>query len=35
MTKRDPQRAQKLRTAVRHLLTRGQLTPGSQARLAE
>ena len=35
MAKRDPQRTEKLRIAVRYLLTRNGLTQGSQSRLAE
>ena len=35
MAKRDPHRTEKLRIAVRYLLDRGQLPPGSQTRLAE
>lgn len=35
MTKRDPNRTQKLRVAVRYLLERGELVQGSQSRLAE
>jgi DNA-directed RNA polymerase sigma subunit (sigma70/sigma32) len=35
MTKRDPQRTEKLRVAVRYLLERGSLVQGSQSRLAE
>ena len=35
MTKRDPQRTQKLRIAVRYLLERDCLAKGNQSRLAE
>lgn len=35
MAKRDPQRTEKLRTAVRYLLEHGTLQLGSQSRLAE
>ncbi len=35
MAKRDPHRTAKLRIAVRYLLDRGELPPGSQSRLAE
>lgn len=35
MAKRDPQRTEKLRIAVRYLLERGGLVQGSQSRLAE
>jgi hypothetical protein len=35
MAKRDPQRTEKLRIAVRYLLERDGLTQGSQSRLAE
>jgi hypothetical protein len=35
MAKRDPQRTEKLRVAVRYLLERGSLVQGSQSRLAE
>lgn len=35
MAKRDPNRTQKLRVAVRYLLERGELVQGSQSRLAE
>jgi DNA-directed RNA polymerase sigma subunit (sigma70/sigma32) len=35
MAKRDPQRTEKLRIAVRYLLERGDLVQGSQSRLAE
>lgn len=35
MAKRDPQRTEKLRIAVRYLLERGTLAQGSQSRLAE
>jgi len=35
MAKRDPQRTEKLRIAVRYLLDRGELPAGSQSRLAE
>lgn len=35
MAKRDPQRTEKLRTAVRYLLEHGTLQAGSQSRLAE
>jgi len=35
MAKRDPKRTEKLRIAVRYLLERGELAPGSQSRLAE
>jgi len=35
MTKRDPQRTQKLRIAVRYLLDRDCLAKGNQSRLAE
>lgn len=35
MAKRDPHRTEKLRIAVRYLLERGGLAPGSQSRLAE
>jgi DNA-directed RNA polymerase sigma subunit (sigma70/sigma32) len=35
MAKRDPHRTEKLRIAVRYLLDRGELPPGSQSRLAE
>jgi DNA-directed RNA polymerase sigma subunit (sigma70/sigma32) len=35
MAKRDPKRTEKLRIAVRYLLDRGELPPGSQSRLAE
>jgi len=35
MAKRDPQRTEKLRVAVRYLLERGTLVQGSQSRLAE
>jgi hypothetical protein len=35
MTKRDPQRTEKLRVAVRYLLEHGSLVQGSQSRLAE
>jgi DNA-directed RNA polymerase sigma subunit (sigma70/sigma32) len=35
MAKRDPQRTERLRKAVRYLLDRGELQAGSQSRLAE
>jgi hypothetical protein len=35
MAKRDPQRTEKLRIAVRYMLEHGTLQPGSQSRLAE
>lgn len=35
MTKRDPQRTEKLRIAVRYLLRQGDMVQGSQSRLAE
>ena len=35
MAKRDPQRTERLRKAVRYLLERGELPAGSQSRLAE
>ncbi len=35
MAKRDPQRTERLRTAVRYLLEHGTLEAGSQSRLAE
>ncbi|HXK33642.1 MAG TPA: hypothetical protein VNM91_06500 [Dehalococcoidia bacterium] len=35
MAKRDPQRTEKLRKAVRYMLEHGTLAPGSQSRLAE
>ena len=35
MAKRDPQRTDKLRIAVRYLLERGEMVQGSQSRLAE
>jgi DNA-directed RNA polymerase sigma subunit (sigma70/sigma32) len=35
MSKRDPQRTQKLRIAVRYLLERDCLAKGNQSRLAE
>lgn len=35
MSKRDPQRTEKLRTAIRYMLQRGTLVAGSQTRLAE
>lgn len=35
MAKRDPQRTEKLRRAVRYMLEQGTLAPGSQSRLAE
>ena len=35
MAKRDPQRTEKLRTAIRYMLEHGTLVPGSQTRLAE
>lgn len=35
MAKRDPQRTEKLRIAIRYLLKRDGLTQGSQSRLAE
>jgi hypothetical protein len=35
MAKRDPQRTEKLRVAVRYLLEHGSLVQGSQSRLAE
>ncbi len=35
MAKRDPERTEKLRIAVRYLLQRDGLTQGSQSRLAE
>lgn len=34
MAKRDPDRARRLRIAVRYLLERGGLAPGSQSQLA-
>ena len=35
MAKRDPQRTEKLRTAIRYMLEHETLAPGSQTRLAE
>lgn len=35
MAKRDPQRTEKLRTAVRYMLEHNTLVQGSQSRLAE
>ncbi len=35
MPKRDPQRTEKLRTAIRYMLEHGTLAQGSQSRLAE
>jgi DNA-directed RNA polymerase sigma subunit (sigma70/sigma32) len=35
MAKRDPERTEKLRIAVRYLLQRNGMTQGSQSRLAE
>lgn len=35
MAKRDPERTEKLRIAVRYLLRRGDMAQGSQSRLAE
>jgi hypothetical protein len=35
MAKRDPQRTEKLRTAIRYMLEHGSLVAGSQTRLAE
>ncbi len=35
MAKRDPQRTEKLRTAIRYMLEHGTLVSGSQTRLAE
>lgn len=35
MAKRDPQRTEKLRKAIRYMLERETLVPGSQTRLAE
>lgn len=35
MAKRDPERTEKLRIAIRYLLQRQGLTQGSQSRLAE
>ena len=35
MAKRDPQRTEKLRKAIRYMLEHGTLVPGSQTRLAE
>jgi DNA-directed RNA polymerase sigma subunit (sigma70/sigma32) len=35
MAKRDPERTEKLRIAVRYLLQRDGMTQGSQSRLAE
>jgi DNA-directed RNA polymerase sigma subunit (sigma70/sigma32) len=35
MTKRDPERTERLRTAIRYMLEKGTLAPGSQSRLAE
>ena len=35
MTKRDPQRTERLRVAIRYMLEHGTLAPGSQSRLAE
>ena len=35
MAKRDPQRTEKLRTAIRYMLDHGTLVSGSQTRLAE
>ena len=35
MAKRDPQRTEKLRRAVRYMLDHGTLVQGSQSRLAE
>ena len=35
MAKRDPQRTERLRIAVRYMLERETLQPGSQSRLAE
>lgn len=35
MAKRDPQRTEKLRKAIRYMLERGTLVSGSQTRLAE
>lgn len=35
MAKRDPQRTERLRVAVRYMLEHGTLQPGSQSRLAE
>jgi DNA-directed RNA polymerase sigma subunit (sigma70/sigma32) len=35
MAKRDPERTEKLRIAVRYLLQRGDMAQGTQSRLAE
>ena len=35
MTKRDPIRTERLRTAIKYMLEKGTLAPGSQSRLAE
>jgi hypothetical protein len=35
MAKRDPQRTEKLRRAIRYMLEQGTLVQGSQSRLAE
>ena len=35
MTKRDPQRTERLRVAIRYMLEHDTLQPGSQSRLAE
>ncbi|HYM14668.1 MAG TPA: hypothetical protein VEZ14_03850 [Dehalococcoidia bacterium] len=35
MAKRDPERTEKLRIAVRYLLSHGHMAQGSQSRLAE
>lgn len=35
MAKRDPQRTEKLRIAIRYLLQHGDMVQGSQSRLAE
>lgn len=35
MAKRNPQRTEKLRTAIRYMLEHGTLVSGSQTRLAE
>jgi hypothetical protein len=34
VAKRDPERTRRLRVAVRYLLERGELAPGSQSQLA-
>jgi hypothetical protein len=35
MTKRDPERTERLRTAIKYMLEKGTLATGSQSRLAE